>query len=156
MARYNATVNAPHSAEEVWRYLADLRSVAEWDPSVISARLVGGEPRTVSARYELEVNFLSGAVTIPYRTIEAELPHRVVFAADTRLVSVRDEALIEPAGAGASDVTWDADLRLKGIRKVLDLPVRAAFNRIGQRAEKGLVERLSEPSLDVPTERVRA
>ena len=29
MARYTGTVEAPHSAEEVWHYLADLRSVEE-------------------------------------------------------------------------------------------------------------------------------
>ena len=32
MARYTGTVDAPHSAEVVWHYLADLRSVEEWDP----------------------------------------------------------------------------------------------------------------------------
>jgi len=29
MAKYTGIVDAPHDAEEVWRYLADLRSVRD-------------------------------------------------------------------------------------------------------------------------------
>jgi carbon monoxide dehydrogenase subunit G len=156
MARYTGTVEAPHSAEEVWRYLADLRSVREWDPSVDGVTLVGGEPRTEDARYELEVSFRGRSITLPYRVVEAEPPHRVVFAAENESVLVRDEARIEPTGPGSSTVTWDAELRLRGIRKILELPLRAAFNRVGENAEKGLRERLRKPALEGPGERVPA
>ncbi len=156
MARYKGIVEAPHSAEEVWHYLADLRSVGEWDPSVESVTLVGGEPRTDSARYELEVSSRGRSITLPYRVVVAEPPHRVVFAAESESVSVRDEARIEPTGPGASRVTWDADLRLRGIRKLLELPLRAFFNRLGENAEKGLSERLRKPALEAPAERMRA
>jgi carbon monoxide dehydrogenase subunit G len=156
MARYTGTVEAPHSAEEVWRYLADLRSVREWDPSVDRVTLVGGEPRTEGARYELDVSFRGRSITLPYRVVEAEPPHRVVFAAQNEAVLVRDEARIEPVGPDASTVTWDAELRLRGIRKILELPLRAAFNRVGENAEKGLGERLRKPALGAPPEWVHA
>jgi carbon monoxide dehydrogenase subunit G len=146
MARYTGRAEAPHPPEEVWRYLSDLRSVAEWDPSVQDARLVSGEPGTVGARFEVEVSFLGGSVTLPYETVVAEPPHRVVFEARTDSLSVRDEAMVDPASAG-SEVTWDADLRLMGPRKMLDLLLRVAFERIGRRAEEGLNERLREPAL---------
>jgi carbon monoxide dehydrogenase subunit G len=156
MARYTGTVHAPHSAEEVWSYLADLRSVGEWDPSVESVKLTAGEPRTESARYELEVSHRGRSISLPYRVVEVHRPHRVVFAAETDSVSVRDEARIEPVSAGSSRVTWDADLRLNGIRKLFELPLRVLFNRIGQNAERGLDERLREPALDAPSDRVVA
>ncbi|HSD22911.1 MAG TPA: SRPBCC family protein [Solirubrobacterales bacterium] len=156
MARYTGTVEAPHSAEAVWRYLADLRSVGEWDPSVESVTLIGGEPRTKGARYELEVGFGGGSVTLPYRVVETDPPRRVVFAAQNESVSVRDEARIEPVGPNASRVTWDADLRLRGARKVLELPLRVLFKRLGRNAERGLTERLREPALGSTDERVPA
>lgn len=156
MARYEATVNVAHTPEEVWRYLADLRLIGEWDPSVVGARLVSGEPGTVGARYEVDVRFLGRTLTLPYLTAEVEPPHRVVFSAETSLISVRDEARVGPIRDGGSTVTWDADLRLKGPRRILDLPLRAAFNRLGRRAERGLAERLNEPSLAESAERVRA
>jgi len=155
MANYTGTVSAPHSPEEVWRYLADLRSIAQWDPSVAAARLVDRGPGTVGSRYEVDVTFLGRTVTLPYTTVEAEPPHRVVFSAETDLVSSRDEARIGPSLDG-STVTWDADLQLKGAWKVLDLPLRAAFRRLGESAERGLRERLNEPTLRGSVERVEA
>ena len=90
MARYTGTVEAPHSAEEVWHYLADLRSVEEWDPSVDEVELVGGEPRTEGARYDLEVRFRGRSINLPYRVVEVDPPHRVVFEAETDSVLVRE------------------------------------------------------------------
>jgi carbon monoxide dehydrogenase subunit G len=156
MARYTGIVEAPHSAEDVWHYLSDLRSLREWDPSVDHVELVGGEARTESARYELEVSFRGRALSLPYRTAEVDAPHRVVFTAGTDSVSIRDEALIEPAGPSASTVTWNADVRLRGIRRVIDLLLRAPFKRIGQHAERGLRERLRKPVLTPESGRVRA
>ena len=155
MARYTGTVEAPHSAEEVWHYLADLRSVKEWDPSVDVVELVGGEPRTKGARYDLEVRFRGRGITLPYRIVAVDPPHRVVFEAETGSVSVRDVARIERQGSAASRVTWDADLRLRGIRRALELPLRAIFHRVGKDAEEGLRERLREPELGRPSEQVR-
>ena len=71
----------------------------------------------------------------------------MVFEAETDWVSVRDEARIEPKGPAASSVTWDADLRLRGIRRVLDLPLRAIFHRVGEDARNGLRERLCKSEL---------
>ena len=99
MARYTGTVEAPHGAEEVWHYLADLRSAEEWDPSVDEVELIGGEPRTEGARYQVEVRFRGRSITLPYRIVEVDPPHRVVFAAETDSVVVRDEARIDPRRA---------------------------------------------------------
>jgi carbon monoxide dehydrogenase subunit G len=156
MARYSGTVEAAHSAEEVWSYLADLRSIGEWDPSVEHVELTAGQPRTGGARYELEVRFRGRTLCLPYRVVEVDPPRRVVFEAETGAVSVRDEARIDPMGASSSRVTWNADLRLKGIRKILELPLRPLFNRIGLDAERGLGERLRNPALASDREPVRA
>ena len=147
MARYTGTVEAPHSAEEVWHYLADLRSVEEWDPSVDEVELTGGEPRSEGARYRLDLRFRGRSITLPYRIVEVDPPHRVVFAAETDSVMVRDEARINPLGPSACSVTWDADLRLRGIRRLLDVPLRLIFNRVGENAKDGLSERLRKPAL---------
>lgn len=155
MARFTGTVQSHRRAEEVWHYLADLRSVAEWDPSVDRVVLIDGEPRTLSARYELEVSFRGKSLALPYRTVEVDPPHRVVFTAGTDSVSVRDEARIEPAGPEGSRVIWDAELRLRGFRRLLEPLLRPAFNRIGKAAENGLAERLRKPVLEARTDRVR-
>jgi carbon monoxide dehydrogenase subunit G len=156
MARYTGTIDAPHSADAVWSYLADLRSIGEWDPSVESVRLTAGEPRTETARYDLEVSFRGRSISLPYRVLEVDPPHRVVFAAETDSVSVRDEARIEPVSAGNSRVTWDADLRLNGIRRVFEPLLQALFKRLGENAKRGLEDRLRDPALDAPGDRMAA
>ena len=116
MARYTGTVEAPHSAEEVWHYLADLRSVEEWDPSVDKVELVGGEPRAEGARYDLEVRFRGRSINLPYRVVEVDPPYRVVFVAETDLVSVRDEARIEPLAPAASRLGSSSEVSRNGPR----------------------------------------
>ena len=44
MANYNGTVESTLRQDEAWRYLADLRSTKEWDPSVVAARSSGASP----------------------------------------------------------------------------------------------------------------
>jgi carbon monoxide dehydrogenase subunit G len=155
MAHYSGTVSSAHAPEQVWRYLADLRSIAEWDPSVDRIRLAAGEPGTVGAQYELEVSFLGRRVALPYVTAESEAPNRVVFTAETKSVAIRDEARIEPIADGSA-VTWSADLRLKGARRILDPLVGLAFGRLGRRAARGLEQQLGRSTLEQPLEGVAA
>ena len=94
---------------------------------------------------DFDVTFLGRTVTLAYETVVSEPPQRIVFAgAETDALSVLDEALILPLPAG-SRATWNASLHLKGARQVLELPLRAAFARLGGKAEEGLRERLAEP-----------
>jgi hypothetical protein len=156
MARYTGTVHTRHGADEVWEYLADLRSIRDWDPSVDNAELVGGEPGTETARYELEVRVRGRTLTLPYRTVEVDPPHRVVFVAETDSISVRDEARIQPAGIQGSIITWDANLRLRGLRRLFELPLRIFFNRLGRDAHEGLGKRLASPRLECAIQAVRS
>jgi uncharacterized protein YndB with AHSA1/START domain len=155
MARYTATVTSPHPTAEIWSYLADLRSIAEWDPSIEKARLVSGDPSTVGARYQLEVGFLGSRVSLPYVAVTVEPPTRLVFTAETESVTVRDEARIRPKADGGTSLTWDAELRLKGARRLLDPLLHLAFNRLGSRAARGLRVRLNELTLPHSLEQVR-
>lgn len=147
MARYTATITSPHSAATTWSYLADLRSTVEWDPSVDEARLVSGEPGTLGAGYQLEVGFLGKGVTVPYVTVALVPARVVVFSAETESVTVRDEARVRPVADGGSCVVWEAEVRLKGLRRFFDPLLGLAFNRLGRSAKRGLEERLNEHPL---------
>jgi carbon monoxide dehydrogenase subunit G len=142
MASYSGTVESNLRQEEAWSYLADLRTTKEWDPSIVAARLVRGEPGEVGSRYELEVSFVGRTVTLPYETVESERPRRVVFEAHTGSMSIRDEATVWER-AGGSGATWEASLRPRGIRRVFEPVLEVAFARLGRRAEEGLRERLA-------------
>jgi hypothetical protein len=148
MAKYSGTVSSAHPKERVWSYLADLRSVAEWDPSIEAAHLRAGTPRAAGSSYEIEISFFGRRIALPYRTIEVEPGRRIVFAAETGAVAIRDEAVVTTAKSG-SRATWSAELRPKGALRLLQPLLALAFRRVGSRAEAGLRRCLAQPTLEV-------
>jgi hypothetical protein len=44
MARYNASVYSPRPPGEVFAYLSDFSTPAEWDPGVVEAERLGNMP----------------------------------------------------------------------------------------------------------------
>jgi hypothetical protein len=143
MASYTATVETAWDAETAFAYLAEFSNVADWDPSIPAARHLGGNPQAPGARYEVDVEIFGRTTTMPYESVAAEPPHRVVLRSDSgRLVSV-DTLSFDSLPSGGTRVTYDADLTLKGALKLLDPALQLAFNRTGAKARDGLAARLS-------------
>ncbi len=133
MARYVTKVRTQRPADEVFTYMADLRNFAEWDPGVkkvVQAVGDGGGPGT-------EFDVTVSGTTLRYVTREHVAPgHLLVVAESSTLVST-DRVTVE-AGDEGTVVTYDADLQLKGVFKVLGPALSLAFGRIGGRAAAGL------------------
>lgn len=142
MAHYRTTVTSAASADDVFTYLADFATVAEWDPGVREARLVSGDAAEVGAFYRVVTSTLGLTLALDYRILEsvppvAGRPGRVVLQADTRDFRSFDVILVEPTATGCA-LTYDADLALKGVRRPFDPFLRVAFQVIGGRARAGL------------------
>ena len=145
MASYSTTVKTDWDPETAFDYLSEFSNVADWDPSIPSARRLSGNPRRPGTRYEVDVSLFGRTNTMPYETIVVEPPRRVVLRSDDGgLVSV-DTLSFEPLPDGGTAVTYDAELTLKGARKLLDPLLQLLFNRMGAKARDGLAERLSDP-----------
>ena len=145
MAHYVTTEQTDWDPEGAFAYLADFSSVADWDPSIEWCRLVDGEPRSVGARYELELETLGRRTRMTYVTIAVEAPLEVVLRSETGALVSLDTMTFEPRPDGGTAVTYDADLKLKGPLRLLDPVLGLAFGRIGDRAAAGLRERLAGP-----------
>lgn len=145
MARYKATVTSPASCEAVFDYLADFRSAAEWDPGVRKARLCRGEPGRPGAEFEITSRFLGRDVLLIYRTVEVDRPRRVLLVAESSSVVSRDEITVAELADGGTAVTYAADLRLRGLLRVLDPVLGILFTRIGVNARDGLATKLARP-----------
>jgi len=142
MASYSTTVKTGWDAETAFSYLAKFSNVADWDPSIPSARHLSGDPYEPGARYEVDVEALGRKTTMPYEAIAVEAPRRIVLRSDSgRLVSV-DTLSFEPLADGTA-VSYDAELTLSGPLKVLDPALQLLFNRMGGKARDGLAERLA-------------
>ncbi len=138
MAHYVATVSTPRPFEDVLHYMTDFRCVADWDPSIESCTLTGGDdPRAVGARFhvamkKMQLDYEVTAVTGDQVTLRGE---------NSTLVSI-DKISVKAVGTGC-EVTYDAALELQGWRKLGEPLLRLMFGKIGDNAKDGLRRQLS-------------
>src|SRR4051794_7848665 len=134
MPRFDATIPSSWSREQTFDYLADFRTVQEWDPSMTSVRLVSGEPGQVGARYELVMSTLGREATLEYEAVEVERPRRFVMRCDTDAFTSVDTVTVDEGPKGVA-VTYDADLALKGARKLAGPAVQVGLVLASERAK---------------------
>lgn len=137
MARYVTRLHTDRPAEEVFAYLADLRSFAEWDPGLRAVTQVEGEGGGPGTVFDVTVAGVGMDLTLRYRTVEHDAPRSLRVLAEHPLLVSDDRITVEADDHGAV-VTYDADLRLRGLLRLGDLGLRLVFGRIGDRAAAGL------------------
>jgi hypothetical protein len=134
------------------QYLADLRNLKRWDPSVTRAELLRGEPGQLSSQFEVVVAAGARPLTLHYRTTEAsETAVRVV--AQTLWLRSDDLMWVEPDSQGGCIVHYDAKLELPRQLRRLDPLLGWGFNRVAKRAATGLRKALQgqPPATSQPT-----
>jgi hypothetical protein len=144
MASYRGAVSSTRPPDEVFAYLADFRSVAEWDPTVRSAVHVNGDdPIAVGAIFRVTVKTAFSELVLDYTTIELKRSERIVLRAENDSLLSLDTITIRDDGRGGAEVTYDAKLDLKGVRKLADPLLQLGFNRLGNNARDGLRAQLN-------------
>lgn len=141
MARYRASVDARASQDEVFAYLADFSNAQEWDPGVKQAQRLDSGALKVGSSFRLTVEYMGRTNALVYTITQFDPPRRVTFSGENSIVTSLDTITCEAAGDGTS-VTYDADLRLKGVLKLADPLLALAFNRIADSALAGLRRQL--------------
>lgn len=137
MAHYRMRVRTAWPPSEAFAYMADLTNFAEWDPGVASSEQVAGDGPGIGATYDIEA---SGSV-LQYVVDVFDPDHRIRATGKNRWLTSVDSISVAADGTG-SIVTYDADLRLHGPLRLGDPILAIAFNRIGDRAADGLVQKL--------------
>ncbi len=144
MARYSATVASPRSVPDTFAFLADFRTVAEWDPSIVTSTLEnGGDPIRIGAVFKVKTKFAGREVELDYTTVELDSPHRIVLRGENA-TTVSIDTMTFTATAAGSEVTYDAKLELKGLLRLFDPVLALTFNLLGAKAKRGLAERLAK------------
>jgi carbon monoxide dehydrogenase subunit G len=145
MARYRASIDTRWTCEEAFAYLSDFSTSAEWDPGVVEAERVGTGAAGEGTEFRLVAEFLGRKTPLTYRVLEYEPPRAVTFLGENATVVSHDRITLETIATGTR-VTYDADLKLKGLLRVADPLLGLAFNRVGDRALAGLREVLTHPA----------
>ena len=142
VTRYRRTIEVDQPAAPVFDYLARFSNGAEWDPGVARAAMVTPEPVGVGSTFDIGVKVFTLEVPYVYEISAFEHPTRVVLRAETTSVTSEDTITVVDNGNGTCLVTYDADLRLRGILRVADPLLGIMFRRIGDRALAGLQKTL--------------
>ena len=147
MPRYETTVHTPRATADVFAYLADFSTTAEWDPGVNAATRVDPGPVAEGSRFRVTASFLGREAELEYSVTEYEPPRRIVLRGENATTVSLDEITVAPEDGGAR-VRYVADLRLKGALRILHPALGPVFNRIGDRAAGGLRRKLAAPAAD--------
>lgn len=144
MADYSTTVTSPRPAEEVFAYLADFRTVQEWDPSITASEYLNGDddPIKVGALFRVTTSTKLKVVVLEYETKELVRPRKIVLFGENDTTTSTDTITIEDQPDGGCAVTYEAVLELKGARKLADPLLDLGFQRLGDKASDGLAEKL--------------
>lgn len=134
MPQQIVTVSTDRSPEDVFAYLADFRSVAEWDPGVSSAELASGTAGEGDAAYDVTT---SSGIQLRYEVTEFIPGHRFTLVADNGRFRSVDVISVERGGEGAV-ATYDATLTFSGSLRFLSPLLAPVFKRVADKAAAGL------------------
>ena len=156
MASFRTTLTSDAPVATAFERLADFASVAEWDPGIVEAHLTHGDAGQVGARYSVISQFGPRRIPLEYVIVTREdpggdRPGRVVLVADGGSFTSHDTITVV-TGPQGTEVSYDAQLRLRGVARIMDLPLHLAFQLIGRQAESGLREELARLGVEAGTE----
>ena len=143
MARYIVNVRTPMPSAEAFAYLADLTNFAEWDPGVERVEQVEGNGAGLGAAFDVAVKVPGSTMTLRYDTVAFDDASATMTAFAQNAVLTSEDTITVEADGNGSIVTYDAELKLKGLLGLSDPLLRLTFNQIGDRAAAGLVETLA-------------
>lgn len=134
------TINRP--LPEVFGYMAEFSTVAEWDPGVDeSSRITDGD-LGVGTRFSVIANFNGRTVPLEYemiRYIENELA--VLEVKSSRFDAV-DTIGFRAIDEKTTEVDYTAEFVLKGFMRLLEPFLGGTFDKLGRKALDGLVDKL--------------
>jgi carbon monoxide dehydrogenase subunit G len=137
MARYTTPVFTRRAPEEVFAFMADMRNLPAWDPSVRNVEQVVGTGPGPDAVFEVTVDSGRRTTTLRYRTAMYRPPDELVVVAENWLLRSEDRVSLSPTDRGTM-LTYDARLDLRGPLALADRWLQCSFNRLAEPAAEGL------------------
>jgi carbon monoxide dehydrogenase subunit G len=141
--RYRREIEVDRDPASVFSYLADFANSAEWDPGIVEARRLSEGPTAVGSRFEVVALFRGRRQRFEYVVTEYEEGRRIALRGEGEKAASDDVIAVGGEGVGRTRVSYEADLRLKGVYRVAEPFLRSTFVRMGDDALAGLAARLS-------------
>ncbi|MDJ0952137.1 MAG: SRPBCC family protein [Acidimicrobiia bacterium] len=143
MTRLIETATTSLSQEEAFGYVAEFENIDQWDPGVSkSVKSIPGDT-AVGTAYDLDLSYRGRSLKMTYTVTEWEPNHRVVLEGVGGPVKAID-TITFVSGDDGTIVTYQADLSLRGIAKLIQPLMGSRLNAVGEAAGQGLRTWLAE------------
>jgi hypothetical protein len=142
MTSYLTAIDSTLTPRAAFDYMASFEHAAEWDPGVVEASRIDDGPLGLASEFHVLATFGSRTLPLTYKITVFEHGTRVVLTAETSTLRSVDEITVSASGEG-SCVTYNADLRLRGLLWIGNPLLGLAFKKIGDRARTGLERELN-------------
>lgn len=141
MAHYVARIRTPMSPEDVFAYMADVRTFSEWDPGVVRSVQVAGDGPGPDAAYDVTVRAAGRELTLRYEVVEFDAPRRVKVVGKGFVFTSVDviEVIVEEGG---TTMVYDATVTMPFPLSLGDSLLSRSFQTIGDKAAAGMEKAL--------------
>jgi hypothetical protein len=142
MAHCHAAVESRSSATETFGYLATFSNAAEWDVGVLAGEQLdpgpgwGGHPLPAGGAVP------GGRMPLTCEVIRFVPDREVRLHAANGVLRSTDRIVVTGAADG-STVSYEAEVRLRGLLQVVDPILRPGFRGVAERVAAGLARALS-------------
>ena len=127
---------------EVFEFVAEFSTVAEWDPGVdASARITDGE-LGLGTRFAVTADFNGRLVPLEYEMIDYATNELAVLEVKSPRFDAVDTIRFKAVDDTTTQVDYTAEFTLKGFMRLLEPFLGGTFDKLGRKALDGLVERL--------------
>jgi len=130
--------------DEVFAYVADFSTTAEYDPGVAEATRCDDGELAVGSRFDVVAVFLGRQLPMHYTITALDPPHRVELRGRSSTSTAHDVIRFEPTDGGTR-ITWALDLKLRGLSRLGSPFMGPLLRRLGRKALDGLADRLADP-----------
>ena len=136
------TVVADKPLDAVFGYLSDFTTTTDWDPGTVVTVNHHGDGG-VGTTYLNTSTFLGRQTQLTYIVREFVPGQRIRLRGQNKTVTAVDTMTFRSIEAG-TEVTYTAELTLKGPARLLTPLLRPAFERLGKQAQNGMHNALNQ------------
>ena len=137
MPTLNERIDTALSRDEAFAFVADFANAQHWDPGVATSERLDAGPVALGARYRLGVRMAGRVAPMEYRITAFDPPHRVVLDGAGSGVAAVDDIRFEATPTGTR-IEYTADIRLRGLLRLLAPFTGGSFARIARDARDGM------------------
>lgn len=137
MTEISRTFTVDPAPSVVLDYLKDFSNAEEWDPGTEKCDRLDQGPVTVGSRWRNTSKIAGVSTELEYELRELT-DSKIVFVGTNDTATSTDTITVVPWGSG-SEITYDADIELKGAAKLATPVVKLVFEKIGSDTEDDMV-----------------